>query len=205
MIQMIVVDELKDFLQQQHMCFTDFLEALCRVASVLALPTHHDIVRAGVGSVREFMRSRARRQRLIAQRRASDVLGGGAKGEQTMAQQDATTMTPGAHVPQTEEKKGAVPAAEAAEAAMVHSAVHSGEELAERLDVFLSLVTGPIDEMCLSHTAQMAAAGKKAKSGKRRKKKRKGQGQGQGKGKGTGKGTGKGAQQSSRMYRPPKR
>ena len=23
---MIVVDELKDFLQQQHMCFTDFLE-----------------------------------------------------------------------------------------------------------------------------------------------------------------------------------
>ena len=80
MIQMIVVDELKDFLQQQHMCFTDFLEALCRVASTLALPTHHNIVRAGVGSVREFMRSRARRQRLIAQRRASDVLGGGGEG-----------------------------------------------------------------------------------------------------------------------------
>ena len=191
------------------MCFTDVLEALCRVASALALPTHHDIVRAGVGSVREFMRSRARRQRLIAQRRASDVLGGGAKGEQTMAQQDTTTTTPGAHVPQTEEKKGAVPAAEAAEEAMVHSAVDSGEELAERLDVFLSLVTGPIDEMCLSHTAQMAAAGKKAKSGKRRKKKGKGQGQGQGQGKGRGKGKGtgkgKGAQQSSRMYRPPKR
>ena len=181
-------------------CFTDFLEALCRVASALALPTHHDIVRAGVGSAREFMRSRPRRQRLIAQRRASDV-SGGAKGEQTMAQTpDGTSMTPGAHVPQTEEKKGAVPAAEAAEAteeAMVHSTVNSGGELADRLDVFLSLVTGPIDEMCLSHKAQMASAGKKAaqkaKSGKRRKKKGKGQGQGQGKGQGTGKG------------RPPKR
>ena len=187
-------------------CFTDFLEALCRVASALALPTHHDIVRAGVGSAREFMRSRPRRQRLIAQRRTSDV-SGGAKGEQTMAQTpDGTSMTPGAHVPQTEEKKGAVQAAEAAEAAeateateeaMVHSTVHSGGELADRLDVFLSLVTGPIDEMCLSHKAQMASAGKKAaqkaKSGKRRKRKGKGQGQGQGKGQGTGKG------------RPPKR
>ena len=187
-------------------CVTDFLEALCRVASALALPTHHDIVRAGVGSAREFMRSRPRRQRLIAQRRASDV-SGVAKGEQTMAQTpDGTSMTPGAHVPQTEEKKGAVQAAEAAEAAeateateeaMVHSTVHSGGELADRLDVFLSLVTGPIDEMCLSHKAQMASAGKKAaqkaKSGKRRKRKGKGQGQGQGKGQGTGKG------------RPPKR
>ena len=185
-------------------CVTDFLEALCRVASALALPTHHDIVRAGVGSAREFMRSRPRRQRLIAQRRASDV-SGGAKGEQTMAQTqgaakdttDGTTMTPGAHVPQTEVKKGAVPAAEAAEDAVMHSTVHSGGELADRLDVFLSLVTGPIDEMCLSHKAQMASAGKKAaqkaKSGKRRKKKGKGQGQGQGKGQGTGKG------------RPPKR
>lgn len=62
---MAVVDEIEDAQQQSTMCFTDFLEALCRLAVMKVLPTAGEVKRAGAPSVYEYMRNVKRRRKLV--------------------------------------------------------------------------------------------------------------------------------------------
>ena len=79
---MHVVDELKDFSDLQHLCFTDFLEAVSRVARCKALPSASDIRKAEVESAAEFMKHRKHRQRLVKQHLAIGGAGSTNTGEQ---------------------------------------------------------------------------------------------------------------------------
>lgn len=70
--KMNVADELRDEVRNQSLTFTDFLEALCRVADASSMPTGEDMEAAGASNAYEYFRHLEQEGRLIPRRASSD-------------------------------------------------------------------------------------------------------------------------------------